>query len=479
MMNFHRTPNVFTGNRIFFRALCIVFVLVWFASSGFAQDEENESSVEAVKIFNQAQDAHEKGDLPTALKLYEAATRINPEFPEAEYQRGNALISLGKTAEAERAFRRAVELREDWTLPMASLGSILVGADRFAEAEKILTKAVALDDKNFPAYVALADLRLKSKAAPQVLRELLNKLQNLTSKANPTASLWASRAALERVLGDIAAAKMSLSRGLAAEPTNKSALAENAEIALTEGDTASASEIAKILARLSPNSSDVKFLQARVLAAEGETFEALKVLDSVTNQSAEVVSLRNSIAANSSVNVPELEKQIEKDPKNASVLGRLCNLLRTENPLKAIDYCRRASEAEPNDLNHAVGFGAALVQAKRFENAVALLQKIRQVAPDNYTARANLATALFQLKRFPAAKTEYQWLTEKQPDLPAAYYFLAITHDNLGEYLDAMANYQQFLKLADATSDKLEIEKVNLRLPSLQKQVNKARKSEK
>jgi hypothetical protein len=42
-----------------------------------------------------------------------------------------------------------------------------------------------------------------------------------------------------------------------------------------------------------------------------------------------------------------------------------------------------------------------------------------------------------------------------------------------------MANYQQFLKLADATSDKLEIEKVNLRLPSLQKQVNKARKSEK
>ncbi len=75
------------------------------------------------------------------------------------------------------------------------------------------------------------------------------------------------------------------------------------------------------------------------------------------------------------------------------------------------------------------------------------------------------------MKRFPEAKTEYQWLTEKQPNLVIAYYFLAIAHDNLGEYFDSMANYQQFLKIADATENKLEIEKINLRLPSLQKQI--------
>jgi tetratricopeptide (TPR) repeat protein len=471
-------PDVLNGKRKFLRVLCVIFVLISFASSGFAQDDEDES-VEAVKIFNQAQDAHEKGDLPTALKFYDAAIKINPEFPEAEYQRGNVLISLGKSAEAERAFRRAVELRADWTLPMASLGSILVSTNRFAEAEKILTKAVALDENNFPAYVALTDLRLKSKAAPDVLRELLIKLENLTSKANPTASLWAARSALERALGDKTAAKTSLSRALAVEPKNKSALSEQAEIAISEGDFAGAAETAKILVQVSPNSSDVKFLQARILAAEGETFEALKILDSIINRSAEVASLRNSIAANGSVNTQELERQIEKDKKNVAVLGRLCNLLRTENPPKALNYCRRASEAEPDNINHAVGFGAALVQARQFERAVTLLKKIRQAAPDNYTARANLATALFQLKRFPEAKTEYQWLTEKQPDLPAAYYFLAIAHDNLGEYLDAMANYQLFLKHADATSDKLEIEKVNLRLPSLQNQIKKAGKSEK
>ncbi len=63
------------------------------------------------------------------------------------------------------------------------------------------------------------------------------------------------------------------------------------------------------------------------------------------------------------------------------------------------------------------------------------------------------------------------WLTAKQPNLAGAYYFLAITHDQLGEYLDAAANYNQFLKLADPEQSKLEIEKVNLRMPVLLRQI--------
>jgi hypothetical protein len=40
--------------------------------------------------------------------------------------------------------------------------------------------------------------------------------------------------------------------------------------------------------------------------------------------------------------------------------------------------------------------------------------------------------------------------------------------------MDAMANYQQFLKLANPEESKLEIEKVNLRLPALQKLVKQS-----
>ncbi len=454
------------------RLFVLVFTMLFGVSTALnCTAQETSEPDDAVAVFNQGQDAHEKGDLKTAIGLYQKALQIIPEFPEAEYQMGTAYLALNQPENAEKSFRRAVELREDWTLPMAGLGAILVQKNQFAEAEKILTKAVELDEMNSPAFVALTDLRLKTKAAPEILKQLLAKLQLLTSKANPTASVWSARAALERNLGDKASAKTSLSRSLSIEPNNKSALIERVELALSENDLAGALEFAKNLNKIAPESDNSKFILARVYADNGKPDEALKILDSIANPSAEVTALRTQINANASENVADLEKQLATDAKNASVLGRLCLILRTENPIKALDYCRRAYQAEPSNLNYVIGFGAALVQAKQYENAVTIFRKIIEVAPDNYTAHANLAVSLFQLNRYAEAKIEYRWLSEKQPELAITYYFLGIIHDRLTEYLDAMVNYQLFLKLADAKKNKIEIEKINLRLPSLQKQI--------
>jgi len=137
---------------------------------------------------------------------------------------------------------------------------------------------------------------------------------------------------------------------------------------------------------------------------------------------------------------------------------------------------KRAADAAPRDIGPAIGYGAALVQAKRNDEAIALFRKILEVAPDNATVHSNLATALFESKRYAEAKAEYRWLTEKQPNLAVAYFFLAICHDQLREYPDAMANYQQFLKLADPAKQHLEIDKVNLRIPTLDKQLKKGSK---
>lgn len=444
-----------------------------FSLNSFAQQDPDDAQQDAVRIFNQGQDAHERGDYKTALKFYDEAVKIFPEFPEAEYQRGNALASLDRKADAEKAFRRALELRADWTLPITNLGALLIERDEFAEAEKLLAKAIEADDANLAAYSAMTDLRLKTKASPQILKALLAKIQTLAAKANPGAALWISRAALENALDDKTAAKASVKRALEIEAANKNALSMRAEIALSENDYERADADAKTLLQMSPDSVSFKILQTRVFAAQNKTGDALKILDALKNSSSEAAALRVTIAAYDSTSAAELEKQLEKDGKNAAVLSRLCVLLRTENPSKAVEYCRRASEAEPTNINHAVGFGAALVQAKEYENAIAVLRRILEIAPDNFTARANLAVALFQSKRLEEAKIEYLRLAEKQPDLPITYFYLAIIFDNLNEYADALANYQMFLKRADAVQNKLEIEKVNLRLPTLQNQIKR------
>jgi tetratricopeptide (TPR) repeat protein len=458
-----------------FRVMLIVAVAIPFTCVGFievrAQDETQE---DPVAIFNQAQDLHEKGDLAGAVKLYEKALKIEPAFPEAEYQRGTAELALGKTAEAEKAFRRAIELREGWTLPMTSLGSLLINKGETAEAERLLAKAVELEPHNGVALSALTELKVLAKSAPAELESLLSKVTNLTGKANATVALWTARAALENALQRRAAAKTSLSKALAIDPTNRSAIFLFANISLAEGDINYARDLATRVS--APPSDQEKLLRASILAADGDSDGALKALDAIEKPGKAASELRSRLNTARQTSPAELEKQLDASPKDAAILGRLCNLFRRDNPSKALEYCRRASEAEPDNPSHAIGFGAALVQGKQFETAVQIFRKILQIVPDNATARANLATALFQLKRYPEARIELQWLIETQPRSPGPYLFLGIVFDETGEYMDAMANYQLYLKYADPAANKLDIEKVNLRLPGLQKLINSKKK---
>src|SRR5262245_62022620 len=97
-------------------------VMLFVSAPILAQDDDDEQK-DPVKLFQQGQDAHEKGDLKKALELYNEALEIAPEFPEAEFQKGAALVSLNRLDEAETSFRRALELRPQWAPPMSSLGS--------------------------------------------------------------------------------------------------------------------------------------------------------------------------------------------------------------------------------------------------------------------------------------------------------------------------------------------------------------------
>jgi cytochrome c-type biogenesis protein CcmH/NrfG len=162
---------------------------------------------------------------------------------------------------------------------------------------------------------------------------------------------------------------------------------------------------------------------------------------------------------------------LEKNPNNALLLARLGASYRTTDPARSLGFYRRASEIQPDNADYAAGYGSALVQARQFGQAIAFLHKVIRLAPGNYAAHANLATALHELKLYSQALDEYQWLLKAKPDLTIAHYFIATAHDNLGQYVQALTAYETFLKTADAKTNQLEIEKVNLRLPSLRRQI--------
>ena len=121
-------------------------------------------------FLNAGQAAHARGEFDRALELYEEALKVRPEFPEAEFQKGTALLSLNRLPEAEPAFRRAIELRKNWSLPYSALGVLLTRLNRDAEAVPFLEQALQLDKNDTLALRVLASLRLRAGNSAEALR---------------------------------------------------------------------------------------------------------------------------------------------------------------------------------------------------------------------------------------------------------------------------------------------------------------------
>ncbi|HVF28759.1 MAG TPA: tetratricopeptide repeat protein [Pyrinomonadaceae bacterium] len=445
----------------------------------FAQVDNgfDDEAADPVKLFERGQDAHQKNNLQLALECYTEALKLRPEFPEAEFQKGAALVSLNRLAEAEASFRRAAELRESWALPRINLALLLISANRAGEAEPFLKRALEIDIKNQTALLTLATLRLRAGTA----RDAAALMRRATEAGEGvTAATWALRGAAERAAGDKASAEVSLEHALKLDPDESTARAERAEMRAEAGDYPGAVEDIGVALKASLPSENARLSLrlARFLLLAGKKDEARRVLEGLTalpsEYTREADALRLELAdvgENTAEARAALEKLIERDSRNAALWARLGASYRIADPQKSLDSYRRAVEIEPANVDYATGYAAALVQGRRFEQAAAILRRIVVAAPEHYAAHANLAAALDELKNFREALAEYQWIRVKRPELAITNFFIARAHDMLGEYKDALAAYETFLAKADAQANNLEIEKVKLRLPSLRKQI--------
>lgn len=456
-----------TGGRSAFGLAFFLTVIAMSLVSAVGAQTQRDPAV----IFNEAQDAHERGDLETAVKRYREALEVFPDFPEARLQLGTALRQAGDLEGAEVELRKALELRENWALPMVSLASLLGAQEKWDAAEEFARAAVDAEPDSPAGLVALGDLQLRRGANQESLKETLARLKAAMSGRPLRAGPLVTIASLQRTTGDVTGARRIIEQVLAAAPTDRSALAEAVEISLASDDADAAVGYSERLTKTAPDSVESLLLRARSLASAGQNDAALSALDGIKSPNAAARSLRARIETVTSNDVAELEAKLKSDPSDLDAVARLCLLYRTKNPERALELCRLAAKSEPDNLLFVVRYSAALLQAGKLSEATVVLQQLKLRAPDNRTIRANLAAALFQQKRWQEAKVEYEWIAETQPEKVIAFYFLGIISDELREYVSALANYERFVSSADPSLNRLEIEKVGLRLPSLRRQI--------
>jgi tetratricopeptide (TPR) repeat protein len=432
-----------------------------------------------VRLFEHGQSAHARGEFEKALEFYEQAIKVRPEFPEAEFQRGNALVSLARFDEADAAFRRAISLKKNWSLPYSALGALLMRRERDGEATTFLRQALTVDPHDNIALRLLSELRLRAGDP----RESLELATRATQNQDAPTSAWVGLASAQRANGNKDAARKTLDKVLSDSPDNVAALLERSDLSIDEKAYDSAIADLKTVTKLRPGDKVIFSRLAFAYQQAGRADDAatvakevgLEIQQSVGDDKVRVIGTAEEIeAANSEdqkTSRTAIEKLIEKNPRNAMLVARLGASYRVDNPAKSLELYRRASELAPTVAEYAVGYAAALVQVRRFAEAAGILRRVLKDNPTNYPAHANLATALYELKQYAQAVSEFEWVVANKPEVIVAHYFIATSHDYLGEYPEALAAYQKFLASADAKTNQLEIEKVKLRLPLLQRQI--------
>ena len=269
------------------------------------------------------------------------------------------------------------------------------------------------------------------------------------------------------------------------------ALKERAELRAHAADYQNAIEDLKAALAIKPGNKGISIRLAEVYELAHKPDEARRIYERIGNKVSgpgapdtaadgrfiNVTGTAEDIAAANSedpkVAQPALERLIVANPKNAKLFARLGEVTRRTDAQKSVEAYRRANEIDPANPKYATGYAAALVQLRRFAEAESVLRRVIAGAPNEYTAHANLALALYELKRYAEALPEYEWLATTRPEVAATYFFIATAHDNLGQYELALDAYEKFLSRADPTNNKLDIEKVNLRLPRLRDQISR------
>jgi len=96
-------------------------------------------------------------DYPACIAAYEQAIKINPAFTQPYNQLGYAYRFTGKPADAEKTFKKYIELIPDDPNPYDSYAELLMETGRFDESIKSYEKALAVDPKFIASYIGIGN----------------------------------------------------------------------------------------------------------------------------------------------------------------------------------------------------------------------------------------------------------------------------------------------------------------------------------
>ena len=372
--------------------------------------------------IDQAEAALQKQDYSGAEAQLLKALDADPKAYRAWFDLGYIYTVTEHVPEAVAAYRKSVDAKPDVFESNLNLGILLARQGDKAEAAKYLKAATQLKPTaNTNEGLARAWLSLgqvEQSQDPQQALAAYAQASKLTP-SDPEPHLSAGLLLEKQNKLDEAAQEYQAAAAL--DPKSPEPITGLANVYLKQKNLAGAeTQLRKILAT-DPSNDNARTQLGRVLAEEGKTEEAAKLLGT--------------------------DKSGNSDPQAALALGSV--FVKAGNNAAAEQQFRLAVAGLPQSADAHYALGAVLMEEKNYVESQDELLMAAKLNPGKQEIYGNLAVVAAANKNYTLAIRALDERAKYLPETPATYFLRATSYDNLKDKAKAVENYRQFLAADD------------------------------
>lgn len=360
------------------------------AASGDAADARQllagtskEKTRDAFSWANIGLDEEKKKNLGEAERAYRKALELNPKYELAWYRLGHILLASGRSEEAEKAMRTILALKPDAPEVMVDLSEILRARGEKTERKALVEKAYALAPRSPPPAFAMARLREEARD----VAGMIEPLRTVTQADPKNAHAW-----------------MGLGNALVRTGKHE------------EGYQA------------------LKTAQA-LDSQQADTLNGLAVYHGLRGEYSDALAFAEQALALSGTNATAWSS------KGYS----LFKLRRFEEAAKALETAVRL---QPDFVNGWVNLGETYLHLGQLGKSIAALEKALTLSPLAVDTKFFLIQALLLSQQAAKAKPHAESIVQALPQNPRGWFLLTGIHMTLNNRSEALSAYDKLKQLS-------------------------------
>lgn len=363
-------------------------------------------------------------DGPGALQTADKAVAAGAPRGITQVARGEALIALGRNAEAEAALRRAIELDPRSALAQSRLARALLALGRPADAVAAGRRATELDEK-FGEGFAITGVAILAGNLKDWGDAIAQAQQGaFLDPKDPIVQLAVGK--IFETNGQLEQAAGAYRRALEADPDFAPARLALIQAELNRGNREAALAEARKAAADMPTSPEIQLLIGEMAVRKGDYAEALGFLERAT-------------------------QGLPGNPDGWALLGRAYHFARRYDDAAAA--YQKAVELAPQNLGYRTTLGLVLGQAEENEAGLAQLQKV--VNTPGYkeaAAWANIGWIYRNMDKPQESIAAYRKALEIDPKEEQAALGLGWAYYYTKDYDQAIAAYNRAIQINPETA---------------------------